>query len=304
MKRLLAALVVLAAAGFGAFWILTAPNPLAAGDLPERTPDLANGEAMFWAGGCGSCHAAKGAKGEDKLKLGGGQAFDTPFGRFVAPNISPDATHGIGRWSTRDLANAMLRGVSPDGRHYYPAFPYASYARMKPEDVIDLAGYLKTLPAVAEPSKPHALGFPFNVRRGVGLWKRLHLDPAPAVALPASAPAQARRGQYLVEGPGHCGECHSPRDALGGIDRTRWLAGAPALEGEGRVPNITPDAGTLGPWSAQDIAYYLESGITPDFDSVGGAMVSVVENASHLAKADRDAIAAYLKAVPPLPKAP
>nr|WP_210242446.1 cytochrome c [Prosthecomicrobium hirschii] len=300
MKRLFTAALVLGALGAGAFWVLTAPDPLAAAALPNRQPDIANGERIFWTGGCASCHAAKGAKDAEKLKLGGGQAFDTPFGRFVAPNISPDETNGIGRWSALDLANAMTRGLSPDGRHYYPAFPYASYARMKLDDVVDLAGYLKTLPKVAEAAPPNQLSFPFNIRRGVGLWKRLYLDPSPVVAL--TAPAEVARGRYLVEGAGHCGECHTPRNPIGGPDRSRWLAGAKALEGDGKVPNITPDAGALGKWSAGDIAYYLESGLTPDGDSVGGAMTSVVDNMSHLPKEDRAAIAAYLKAIPPKPK--
>lgn len=302
MKRLLLAALVLAVAGLGLFWVLTRPVALTGADLPQHTADLANGQRMFWAGGCASCHAAKGAKGDDKLRLGGGQAFETPFGTFLAPNISPDEANGIGRWSALDLVNAMKKGVSPDGRHYYPAFPYASYARMKTEDVIDLAAFLKTLPKVAEASRPHQVGFPFNIRRGLGVWKLLFVDTAPVVALPAGADPQLRLGQYLVEGPGHCGECHSPRNPIGGIDKSRWLAGAPALEGEGRVPNITPDAGGIGGWSAKDIAYYLESGFTPEYDSVGGPMVSVVDNMAKLAPADREAMAAYLKAIPAKPK--
>lgn len=304
MKRLVLALLALAVAGAAVFWVLTAPRPLDAAALPARQPDLENGRTVFWAGGCGSCHAVKGAKGDDKLLLGGGQAFETPFGTFHAPNISPDEANGIGRWSTLDFVNAMQRGLSPDGRHYYPAFPYASYARMSVEDLIDLAAFMKTLPKVTDANKPHDLPFPFNIRRGLGLWKILYLDPAPVASLPAGASPEAKRGQYLVEGAGHCGECHTPRNPIGGPDRSRWLAGAPALEGEGRIPNITPDAGTLGKWSAKEIAEYLDTGFTPDYDTVGGTMVSVVDNLSRIAKSDRDAIAAYLKAIPPKPKQP
>lgn len=304
MKRLILALLALAIAGAAVFWVLTAPRPLEAAALPARQPDLENGRTVFWAGGCGSCHAAKGAKGDDKLALGGGQAFETPFGTFHAPNISPDEANGIGRWSTLDFVNAMQRGLTPDGRHYYPAFPYASYARMRVEDLIDLAGFMKTLPKVADANKPHDLPFPFNIRRGLGLWKLLYLDPTPVASLPAGASPEVKRGQYLVEGAGHCGECHTPRNPIGGPDRSRWLAGAPALEGEGRIPNITPDAGTLGKWSAKEIAEYLDTGFTPDYDTVGGTMVSVVDNLSRIAKSDREAIAAYLKAIPPKPKQP
>jgi mono/diheme cytochrome c family protein len=302
LKRLLLAILVLAVIGLGGFYVLTIPAGLAA--LPPHEANAKAGERIFWLGGCGSCHAAERAKGDDKLKLGGGQAFVTEFGTFRAPNISPDETHGIGRWSTLDLANALMKGVSPDGRHYYPAFPYTSYARMKPEDVIDLAAFLKTLPKVAEPSKPHELGFPYNIRRGLGLWKLLYLDPSPVVALSPAASTAARQGQAIAEGVGHCGECHTPRDRFGGLRRDRWLAGAPLADGPGRSPNITPDEGTLGPWSAAEIAEYLETGITPDFTSVGGPMVSVVDNYEHVTKEDRDAVAAYLKAIPPLPKQP
>ncbi|MEJ1161139.1 c-type cytochrome [Prosthecomicrobium sp. N25] len=302
MKRILLVLVVLALAAGAVVWILTAPKPLAAAALPAHKADPANGERVFWTGGCASCHAAKGAKDADRLKLGGGQAFATPFGTFYAPNISPDPVAGIGRWSELDLVNAMQRGVSPEGRHYYPAFPYGSYVRMKTEDVVDLAAFLKSLPAVSEPSKPHDLPFPFNIRRGLGLWKLLYLDPAPVTALAPDAPAEIQRGRHIVEGAGHCGECHTPRNAIGGPDRSRWLAGAKALEGDGKIPNITPDTSALGGWSAKDIAYYLESGLTPDGDSVGGPMATVVDNMAKLPAEDRNAIAAYLKAVPPRPK--
>ena len=252
---------------------------------------------MFYAGGCASCHAADGATGEAQLQLGGGHRLVTPFGTFVVPNISMDRADGIGAWSAQDFANAMLRGVSPDGEHYYPAFPYASYARMQPADVADLFAYMQTLPAVAGRQPDHELAFPFSIRRAVGVWKLTNLSPEPAVNL-QSPSEQVRLGQYLVEGPGHCGECHTPRDLLGGSDKSRWLAGAPAAAGEGNVPNITAGEGGIGSWSEGDIAYYLESGFTPDFDSVGGSMVKVQQNMARLTADDRAAIAAYLKAVP------
>jgi mono/diheme cytochrome c family protein len=196
----------------------------------------------------------------------------------------------------------MLRGVSPDGRHYYPAFPYASYARMPPQDVADLWAFLRTLPPVAGRPPGHDLDFPWSIRRGVGLWKLLYLDASPAVAIDTSDPLVAR-GQYLVEGPGHCGECHTPRGPAGGLDLSRWLAGGPSPEGEGRIPNITP-GGDLADWSPADIAYYLETGFTPDFDTAGGAMAAVQRSLAELSSGDRDAIAAYLKAVPAVPESP
>jgi mono/diheme cytochrome c family protein len=169
---------------------------------------------------------------------------------------------------------------------------------MRIEDVADLWAFLQTLPPVSGRAPPSDLAFPYNIRRGVGLWKLAFLNDAPAVAVDTSDPLLAR-GQYLVEGPGHCGECHTPRNFAGAMDASRWLGGAPAPEGQGRVPNITP-SGKFADWSASDIAYFLESGFTPDFDSVGGSMVEVQENIAMLAGEDRDAIAAYLKAIPPV----
>ena len=191
----------------------------------------------------------------------------------------------------------MQAGVSPNGRHYYPSFPYTSYAKMRVEDVIDLKAFIDTLPAVEGLVADHSLGFPWSVRRGIGLWKRRYLDSAPVVSFQAPNDSVAR-GQQLVEGAGHCGECHTPRDRLGGLQPSSWLAGAPNPEGAGTIPNITPAGKNIAAWSANDIAYYLESGFTPDFDTVGGSMVAVQENLAQLSGPDRAAIAAYLKAIP------
>lgn len=295
MKRLLAGLAGLAAVGAAGAWLLTAPVRLDAAAAALGPGDAARGARIFHVGGCASCHAAKGAKGDARLRLGGGAVLATQFGDFQPPNISPGGD-GIGGWSLTDFDNAMRRGVSPDGRHYYPAFPYTSYARMRPGDVADLFAFLKSLPAVAGKPAEGQIAFPFNIRRGIGLWKRLYLDAAPVVALPAGAPQAARDGQYLVEGPGHCSECHTPRDGFGGLDRARWLQGAPDPEGKGKVPGITS---ARLKWSAAEIAEYLKTGFTPDYDSVGGTMVEVQANMAQLTDADRAAIGAYLKSVPP-----
>ena len=281
-----------------AVWLVTMPSTFPADELPDYAGDAAAGERVFWAGGCASCHATpvdgRRAKGADKLLLGGGTALESPYGTFRVPNISPHAD-GIGGWTTLEFVNAMLLGVAPDGSHYYPSFPYASYARMRVEDVIDLKAFIDTLPAVAGTIRGHELGIPWSTRRGIGFWKRLYLDAGPIVPV---ADPQLERGRYLVEGPGHCGECHTPRDFLGGLIEERWLAGAPNPEGKGRVPNITPGGSGVGEWSVADIEYYLESGFTPEFDTVGGTMVAVQENMAELTKEDRAAIAAYLKALP------
>ena len=170
----------------------------------------------------------------------------------------------------------MMRGVSPDGENLYPSFPYTSYARMSDGDLADLWAFMQTLPAVDNDPGPHRLGFPFNIRRGVGLWKLLYADESWVVKVDETNDRLVR-GRYLVEALGHCGECHTPRDFAGGVKRDMWLAGAPNPDGKGRIPNITP-GGTIADWSEGDIAYYLESGFTPDFDSVGGSMVDVQEN--------------------------
>jgi mono/diheme cytochrome c family protein len=301
LRKLVLAGAGLAVLGGAGFWLATQPKRLDAATLAALgRGDAARGEQVFWASGCASCHAAPGATGDDRLRLVGGERFATEFGTFVAPNISQHERDGIGGWSAQDLANAMMRGVSPEGAHYYPAFPYTSYARMRAGDVGDLHAFMQTLPAVEGVAGSNELGFPFNLRRGIGLWKLLYLDPSPAVALDAPSPEIAR-GQYLVEGPGHCGECHTPRDAFGGLDKSRWLAGAAAMEGRGVNDNLTTGEGGIGDWSEDDIVVLLESGFTPDYDSVGGKMASVVRNMAELPAADREAIAAYLKAIPPHP---
>ena len=293
---------MLGGAGAGAFWFLTEPKRLdAAAVAALGTGDAARGERIFWAGGCTSCHSRPKSEGDARLELAGGLELKTPFGTFVPPNISSDPQSGIGRWSLDDFANAMMRGVAPDGSHLYPSFPYTSYARMNPADIADLYAFMKTLPAVTGKAPDHQLSFPFNVRRGLGLWQLLYLSDEPVIALASDAPEPVALGRYLVEGPGHCGECHTPRDFAGGTDKARWLSGAVAAEGEGIVPNITSGEGGLGDWSESEIASYLETGFTPEFDSVGGAMVEVQRNMARLQPADREAIAAYLKAVPPHP---
>lgn len=293
MHKFLRLILGLGVAGAAVGWVLTGPNPLPADTFAAITGDAARGETVFWAGGCASCHADEKAEGDAKLILAGGQRFPSPFGTFLAPNISNDPDAGIGDWSTLDLANAMMRGVSPEGAHYYPVFPYASYARATLQDVADLRAYLATLPADATPSQPHEVGFPFSIRRSLGGWKLLFFSDR--WMIDGDLTEAETRGRYLVEALGHCGECHTPRNALGGMETGRWLAGGPVPAGKGNFPNITP---AKLDWSEADIVEYLTSGFTPEFDSAGGHMALVVENTAHLPAEDRAAIAAYLKRVP------
>jgi mono/diheme cytochrome c family protein len=293
LRKLIVLAVVAGVLGLAAFWFLTIPQVVPASALGAHTPDLANGKTIFDIGGCTSCHAVP--KAADKTRLGGGLGLKSPFGTFYAPNISPDAKDGIGAWTEAQFVTALNKGTSPSGEHYFPAFPYTSYQRISFDDLRDLFAYLKTLPQVAGRVRDHDVPFPFNIRRSLGGWKLLFLDGQPFKS-DSSKSVQWNRGAYLVNGPGHCAECHSPRNILGGIITSLRFTGGPSPDGQGGVPNITQFK--LKDWSVADIAGTLENGMTPDSDSVGGSMVEVVRNTSQLSVADRTAIAIYIKSLP------
>ena len=295
MSRLLSAVLAIVLLGFGGFLLLSAPHSVVSARYDGLTGDAAKGELVFWAAGCASCHAAADAKGADALVLAGGQEFPSAFGTFIAPNISPDPVQGIGGWTLMDFANAITQGVGKDGEHLYPALPYNAYNKMEPQDVADLKAFMDGLPASAETSKPHQISFPFNIRRSLGIWKLLFMRDDWVIA--GDLTPEQTRGRYIAEALAHCGECHTPRNALGGLQRDKWLSGAPNPDGKGRTPNITPAKLT---WSAADVVEYLTSGFTPEFDSVGGHMAHVVENMAKLPESDRQAVAAYLQLVPPV----
>jgi mono/diheme cytochrome c family protein len=283
----------LALLGFATFLLVTQPRPGNMDDLVGVTGDAVQGEEVFTAAGCASCHMAPGAEGDEQLVLAGGMGFASPFGTFLAPNISPDLTQGIGGWTLAQFACAIRDGLSPQGQHLFPALPWNAYNKMTGQDVANLWAYMQSLPPSAEPSQPHELRFPFNIRRTLGGWKLLfenrgwHMAETPSPEL--------ARGRYIVEALAHCTECHTPRNVLGGLDRDRWMAGAASPDGKGRIPNITPAKLT---WSAAEIFTYLTTGFTPDFDSVGGHMAHVVDNMSKLPESDVRAVVAYLKALP------
>jgi len=291
MRRLFAFLVVLAILATPIFWLLTQPKTMDATEIAGLTGDVKNGERVFYLGGCASCHAAPEAEGDAKLVLSGGKRFASPFGTFLAPNISPNPEHGIGNWQAIDLVNAMRFGTSPNGQHYYPAFPYTSYARAKVSDIVDLKAFLDRLPPSAIVNQPHEVPFPFNVRRGLGLWKMLFLADE-WVAPDSLLKGPEIAGRELVESLGHCGECHTGRGPLGNLQLEKWMKGAPNPSGKGKIPALAPID-----WSVDEIAEYLNSGFTPEFDTAGGAMVDVVENTAKLSDEDRQAIAAYIKAL-------
>jgi mono/diheme cytochrome c family protein len=295
LRRIVLTLVLAGAVAFAIYWWLTTPSILIPVTDAAYTPDLANGQTIFNAGGCSSCHAVPGQP--DRLRLGGGLALASPFGTFYVPNISPDTADGIGRWTEAQFINAVTQGVSPEGYHYFPAFPYTTYTHARRSDIRDLFAYLKTLAKVAGKVRDHDVPFPFNIRRNIGIWKLLFMDDRPFVP-DATRSAQWNRGAYLVNALGHCAECHSPRNFLGGIIASQRFAGGPDPDGKGWVPNITQKG--LSDWNEKDIAYFLESGQTPDGDSAGGSMVSVIRNISQLSETDRAAIANYIKSLPPV----
>lgn len=271
---------------------------LMAGHCAYADDAVRQGEYVFRAAGCAACHTEP----DDGEFLAGGRAFETPFGTFYSPNITPDDEHGIGRWSADDLWLALSEGRAPDGSHYYPVFPFTSYTRMRRNDSDLLFAYLQSVKASSRANREHELPWHMRWRFVNAVWKWLFLDAGRFVA-DATRSEQANRGAYLVEALGHCGECHSPRNRFGALDRERWLAGTTdGPEGE-PVPNITPHPEHgIGGWGGGELAEYLASGMDPDFDFAGGAMAEVVEEGtSHLTDADRKAIVVYLKSLQPLP---
>ena len=293
MRLIRWAIAGLALAG-AIFWWLSRPLAIDQEVFAGLAGDPVNGAVVFWAGGCAACHADPEATDDAVPVLSGGYRIKSPFGTFVAPNISPSDA-GIAGWSVADLGNALVAGVSPSGTHYYPSFPYTTYRRMLPQDVADLKAFMDGLPASDRPSRPHEIGFPFNIRRGLGLWKRVFMTPD--WMLEPGDNQKLQRGRYLVEALGHCAECHTARGPLGGLDRAAWMGGAPNPRGKGKIPNLTPAALD---WSERDIAYYLQTGFTPDYDSASGQMASVVQSTARLSPEDRAAMAAYLKAIAPI----
>jgi len=295
LRKLAIFIVVAGVCSAAAFWVVTRPGTIPASALPAYQPNLENGRLMFFAGGCASCHATP--KQDDQTRLGGGMALVvSPYGTFYPPNISPDPTDGIGTWSEANFVTAMTKGTSPDGDHYFPVFPYPSYQHMTMPDLRDIFAFIKTLPPVQGRIRDHDVRFPFNVRLLLGGWKFLYLDGRPFTPDP-NRPAEWNRGAYLVYGPGHCAECHSPRNALGGIVEAKRFAGGPNPEGEGTIPNITQHG--IGSYSEKDIEEILTTGHTPD-EEVGGSMVPVVRSISQIPQSDRAAMAGYIKSLPPV----
>jgi len=260
--------------------------------------DAKHGEYLAKAAGCLGCHTEN---RKDAAPFAGGRALKTPFGTFYGPNITPHPQAGIGRWSESDFVNALRHGKRPDGANYFPAFPYPSFTKITDRDMRDLWAYLRTLPPSAQPSRKHDLHFPFGWRFPLIIWKWLYFTPGPFTADTRLTPA-VNRGAYLVQALGHCGECHTPRNFLGGAKQNRFLAGGKGPDGKG-VPNLTPTK--LKNWSDGELKDFLTTGITPDGDVPAESMGEVIRNTtSQLTPGDLAATIAYLRSLPPLPDAP
>lgn len=282
-----------AAASPGA--VPSGPTPLPPSLVSEQ------GQRVFQAtGGC-TCHTNYPGEGPEAPELAGGRALETPFGVFYSTNITPDPETGIGGWSDGDFIRAMREGLSPGGEHYFPVFPYTSFAGLTDADLVALKAYLDSRPAYRRPNKAPGAPFPFSWRATIAGWKWMNFDGQRIEADPEQS-EEWNRGRYLVKAAAHCGECHTPRTLTGGLDATRWLAGSrEGPEGE-LAPNITPDRKTgIGAWSKTDITWYLETGFKPDGDDTQGLMAEVIEHGySNLPGEDLRAIAVYLRSLPPI----
>lgn len=290
---------LLASAGAVAFLVATRPQSSPAPVLPAHVPDLANGAAIYRIGGCFACHQPPApASATDATLPTGGSPFPTPIGTFYPGNLTPDAETGLGRWTATEFVVALTRGVSPDGRHYFPALPYASYAAMTPADLLDLFAYLRALPA--RRSAPRAAEIPLQplARRGVGLWK-LVAGKSPGAPVDHARSAAWNRGAYLVAAPGHCGECHTPRNLLMLPDRARSLAGGPHPAGEGKVPSLHGLVARGRYRDAADLALALQFGETLGYDKLAsGGMGKIQSELAAAPEPDLAAIAEYLVSLP------
>jgi mono/diheme cytochrome c family protein len=257
---------------------------------------LSRGEYLFRAADCAGCHASP----SGSAAVSGGLGLDTPFGTFRAPNITPDAQYGIGQWTEADFKSALRHGLGLGGEKLFPVFPYTSFTNMSDRDMADLYAYLMSRPAVAAPNLPHRVGAPFGWRPMLFFWRMLFFREGPLLPDPKHDDVW-NRGNYLVHAVAHCEECHSPRNFLGAVKGSRNFSGNVGGPDGQNAPNITSDKETgIGTWSTDDIARLLRTGMTPDSDQVASGMKSVVRGTSHLTDADRNAIAVYLKTVPPV----
>jgi mono/diheme cytochrome c family protein len=267
---------------------------LAAGQVKANDETLQHGRYIFFAAGCISCHTID-------QPLAGGRALNSPFGTFYAPNITPHPEHGIGNWTQEDLLRALREGISPEGEHYYPAFPYPSFTKMSRTDISALYTYLMTQPAFPRKNRPHELGWFLENRSLIAHWKRGRFTPK-VLQFDPNQSVEWNRGQYLAMALGHCSECHTPRGLLGGPRMDQYLAGTNAGPDGTRVPNITPDKETgIGDWSHEELETFLSSGRKPDGCYSASLMMEVLgTSCMRLTRDDQHALAIYLSSLRPI----
>ncbi len=259
-------------------------------DIPPHTANLENGKLLYNIGGCISCHASE----ADAAVPAGGKPFPTPIGILYPPNLTPDLETGLGKWSNVDFVNAMQKGLRPNGGHLIPAFPYTSYAHMNVEDVLDIKAYLDSLPPVKNATKPQDVFALPIIRRGLGLWQWIGLDDTKFTSDKQHSPSW-NRGSYLVNGPGHCNECHTPRTSFMTSDISHMFEGGPHPDGKGKVPSLRDLAGRGRYKDAKDLVLAFQNGEELGYDKMSsGGMGEVRKNISKLPEADIAAIAEYV----------
>jgi mono/diheme cytochrome c family protein len=253
--------------------------------------NIEHGHYLATLGDCAGCHTEPGGK-----PYAGGLALETPFGKILAPNITPDRETGIGAWSDDDFVNALLNGRGDHGKRLYPAMPYPYYTKMSREDALTIRAYLATIEPVQHDVVSNQLPFPFSIRTGLIAWNWLFFTPGRFEPVSGKS-AEWNRGAFLVEGPGHCGACHTPKNFAGGDDTGRALEGG-VLQGW-FAPNLTGNARLgLGGWSVEDVVDYLKVGHNRITAATGPMSEVVVDSTSHLHDDDLRAIATYLKSLP------
>jgi mono/diheme cytochrome c family protein len=262
-----------------------------AGD-PQEFTQIERGRYLAILSDCTSCHTVPGSN----RPFAGGRPIETPFGNIVAPNITPDPETGIGRWSDGQFDAAIREGLRPDGSHLYPAMPYNDYTKMSRDDVLAIRAYLNTVTPVRNAVVANTLPFPFNIRAAMRVWNALYFTEGDFRPDPKQS-AEWNRGAYLVDGPGHCGACHTPKTFLGGDKIAQYLEGA-YLQGWS-APDITNDAHLgLGKWSKEDLVSYLKSGHNRVTAATGPMGEVVTLSTAHMKDPDLEAIATYLKSLP------
>ena len=283
-------LLIVMVIGIGAAAYLFKPVNGQARDL-TLPASAERGAYVLKLGGCVACHTD--SKNNGAL-LAGGAPLKTPFGDFVPPNITPDPKAGIGKWTLAEFADA-LNGRGPNG-HLYPVFPYTSYTTMTDQDVVDLFAALKQIPPVSTKAPPSRVGFPFNIRLANLAWQNLFFAPHRFEKDPAHSDLW-NRGAYIANGPGHCVECHSPRNVFGAIEKGQEFTGAPKGSPGGRAPSLKADE-LKKFYSVADLEDTLKTGVASSGDDLGGEMATVVKDStSQWTDEDRHAVAAYLLGV-------